>query len=76
VNRYAPVVRKVTIEFDEKIEAEVEKALGTRGLNATVDQSFRTVLALKIRMELVHQLRDMNGLDLDRQDVMRRAWDD
>lgn len=69
-------MRKTTIEFDEKTEAEVEKVLGTRGLKATVDQSFRTVLALKARMEFIDQLRNMNGLDLDRPDVMAQAWAD
>jgi Arc/MetJ family transcription regulator len=69
-------VRKTTIEFDEKTEAEVEKVLGTRGLKATVDQSFRTVLALKARMEFIDQLRNMNGLDLDRPDIMAQAWAD
>ena len=50
---------------------------GTTGKKfPSVNAFLRTVLALKIRMELVHQLRDMNGLDLDRQDVMRRAWAD
>ena len=69
-------MRKTTIEFDEKTEAEVEKVLGTRGLKATVDQSFRTVLALKARMEFIDQLRNMNGLDLDRPDIMAQAWAD
>jgi Arc/MetJ family transcription regulator len=69
-------VKKTTIEFDEKTEAEVEKVLGTRGLKATVDQSFRTVLALKARMEFIDQLRSMDGLDLDRPDVMSHAWAD
>jgi Arc/MetJ family transcription regulator len=67
-------VRKTTIEFDETTEAEVERVLGTRGLKATVDLSFRTVLALKARMEFIDQLRDMEGLELDRPDVLAQAW--
>jgi len=67
-------VRKTTIEFDETTEGEVERVLGTRGLKATVDLSFRTVLALKARMEFIDQLRDMEGLELDRPDVLAQAW--
>ncbi|HBR25579.1 MAG TPA: hypothetical protein DD732_00835 [Rhizobiales bacterium] len=67
-------MRKTTIEFDETTEAEVERVLGTRGLKATVDLSFRTVLALKARMEFIDQLRDMEGLELDRPDVLAQAW--
>lgn len=67
-------VKKTTIEFDEQTEAQVEKVLGTRGLKATVDESFRTVLALRARMEFVDQLRQMDGLDLDRPDLMAQAW--
>ncbi len=67
-------MKKTTIEFDEAKESRVEEALGTRGLKATVDRSFDTVLALKARLELVERLKDMKGLDLNRPEILDEAW--
>lgn len=67
-------MRKTTIEFDEATEKAVEQVLGTRGLKATVDRSFRTVLALGARLELIEQLKTMDGLDLDDREIMAKAW--
>ena len=69
-------MKKTTIEFDEATEAKVEAILGTRGLMATVDESFRIVLALNARQEFIEQLRTMSGLELDAPAVMARAWAD
>ena len=48
--------------------------LGTRGLTATVQRAFEEVLALQARREAIRQLQEMDGLDLDRPEVMAQVW--
>ena len=67
-------MRKTTLEFDEELFERARAVLGTRGLKATVHRAFEEVLALQARQESLRQLREMDGLDLDRPEVMDRAW--
>lgn len=66
--------RTTTIEIDEKKLAGVRRVLGTRTLRETVDRSFDEVLARAAREEVIAQLRTMDGLDLDKPEVMAKAW--
>lgn len=68
------VVRKTTLEVDEGLLRRAQEVLGTRGLKATVHRAFEEVLAADARRRTVQQLREMDGLDLDRPDVMAGAW--
>jgi Arc/MetJ family transcription regulator len=68
------MVRKTTIEIDEQLYERARRALGTFGLKATVHRAFEEVLAQQAREEVIRQLRDMDGLDLDKPEVMATAW--
>jgi hypothetical protein len=67
-------MKKTTLEFDERLFERARAALGTRGLKATVQRAFEEVLAAQARKEAVRQLETMEGLDLDRPEVMAQAW--
>jgi hypothetical protein len=67
-------MRKTTLELDEELYERAREALGTRGLKATVQRAFEEVLALHARRRAIQQLEEMEGLDLDRPDVMAEAW--
>jgi len=67
-------MRKTTIVIDDELLNRAQKILGTRGLKATIDRALLEVIDLDARRQVVAQLRSMDGLDLDRQDVMEKAW--
>lgn len=67
-------MRKTTLELDDELFEQVRGILGTRGLKATVRRAFEEVLALDARRRSIRQLQEMDGLDLDRPDVMDQAW--
>lgn len=67
-------MRKTTLEFDEELFEQARRVLGTRGLKATVRRAFEQILALEARRQTIQQLQDMDGLDLDRPEVMAGAW--
>jgi hypothetical protein len=63
-----------TLEVDDaKVEA-AKVVLGTRTLSDTVDRALDSVLAVAMRRRMVERLRRMDGLDLDKPDVMNTAW--
>lgn len=66
--------RLTTIEIDEGKFQRVKAILGVPTLRETVDQSFDEVLARAAREQVIAQLQTMNGLDLDKPDVMAKAW--
>jgi Arc/MetJ family transcription regulator len=67
-------MRKTTLELDEELFEQAQAVLGTHGLKATVQRAFEEVLALHARQLAIRQLQTMEGLDLDRPDVMAEAW--
>jgi Arc/MetJ family transcription regulator len=67
-------MKKTTLEFDEALFEQAKEALGTRGLKATVHRAFEEVLAARARRQANRQLETMDGLDLDRPEVMAGAW--
>jgi Arc/MetJ family transcription regulator len=67
-------MRKTTLELDEGLFEQARQVLGTRGLKATVQRAFEEVLALDARKRAIRQLEELDGLDLDRPDVMAEAW--
>ncbi len=66
--------RITTIEIDEQKVADVKRLLGTETLRETVDRSFDEVLARAARRTDIERLQRMEGLDLDKPEVMDRAW--
>jgi Arc/MetJ family transcription regulator len=67
-------MRKTTIAIDEEVAAQASRTLGTKGLTATVNQSMREVVAMAARRRMVERLRNMQGMDLDKPEVMSGAW--
>ena len=67
-------MHKTTIELDDELVQQAAEALGTRGLKATVQRALEEAVARKRRLEFIEQLTTMDGLDLDKPEVMERAW--
>jgi hypothetical protein len=67
-------MRKTTLELDEELYERARVVLGTLGLKATVQRAFEEVLAMDARRQVIRQLQEMAGLDLDRPEVMDGAW--
>jgi hypothetical protein len=67
-------MRKVTVEINEELFERAREVLGTRGLKDTVHRAFEEVLALEARRQSIRRLQTMEGLDLDRPEVMDNAW--
>lgn len=67
-------MKKTTIEIDESLLAEAQALLGTHGLKETVHRAFQELLAIEARRKSIKQLQEMDGLELDNPEVMRRAW--
>ena len=67
-------VRVTTLAIDGEKAAAVQAALGTSTLRETVERAFDEVLALAARREDIERLRTMRGLDLDKPEVMAKAW--
>lgn len=65
---------KTTLDVDDaKVEA-AKQVLGTRTLRDTVDRALDSVLAADTRRRTIERLRRMDGLDLDKPEVMDAAW--
>ena len=67
-------MRKTTLEVDDELYEQARQILGTRGLKATVQRAFEEVLARQARREMIQQLRELRGLDLDKPEVLAEAW--
>lgn len=67
-------MRKTTLEVDDELYEQARQILRTRGLKATVHRAFEEVLAQNARREMIQQLRELRGLDLDRPDILAEAW--
>ena len=67
-------MRKTTLDVDDDLVDQAARILGTSGLKATVDRALRDVIAREARERLIEQLKVMDGLDLDKPDVMEQAW--
>jgi Arc/MetJ family transcription regulator len=67
-------MRKTTLEFDEQLFETASNVLGTHGLKATVQRAFEEAIAAHARRRALRQLQEMDGLDLDRPDIMADAW--
>lgn len=71
---YTSDMRKTTIVIDDELVAQAKEALGTRGLKETIDAALLEAVKAQARREHVERLRTMRGLDLDKPEVIDRAW--
>ncbi len=66
------MTRKTTIVVDEKLLADAQSVLGTKGLKDTVDQALTEIVRAARRRELADQLERGEGLDFS-EEVARAA---
>jgi len=67
-------MKKTTLEFNEELYEEARAALGTKGLKATVQKAFEEAVRARLVERHLQRLRTMDGLDLDKPEVMANAW--
>lgn len=67
-------IRRTTIDIDQAKFEQAQAALGTATLRDTVDRAFDEVLRHVAIEESIERLTTMTGLDLDKPEVMARAW--
>lgn len=70
------VRRRVTVRIDDDVMFQVAGILGTIGASATVNAALHHVLVADARQKPIEQLRTMDGLDLDKSEIMAGAWAD
>lgn len=66
--------RKTSVEINEDLLMEVQRALETTTIRETIEEAFREVLRMEARRAEVEALINMRGLDLADESVMARAW--
>ena len=67
-------MKKTTLEYDPELLGEVRRLLGTKGLKATVHRAFEEVIRARATEAFIARLSTMDGLDLDKPEVMAKAW--
>ena len=70
----ADPIRRTTVDIDQAKFEQAQAALGTATLRETVDRAFDEVLRHVAIEESIERLKTMTGLDLDKPEVMARAW--
>ena len=66
--------RKTSVEINEELLGVVQQILATSTVRETVEEAFREVVRAQARREEVKALSSMHGMDLDKPEVMARAW--
>ena len=67
-------MKKTTLVVDYALVEQAQAIFGTRGLKATVDCALLEVIGFDARRRVIAQFQTMDGLDLDREEVMAEAW--
>ena len=65
---------KRPVDLDDDLLEEATEILGTSTMKETVNEAMSEVRRAELRRQLVLQLSTMEGLDLDNDEVMARAW--
>lgn len=66
--------RKTSVVIDEELLAKVQILLDTKTVKDTIEHAFLEVLRAKARLDEVRALSSLSGMDLDDDEVMKRAW--
>ncbi len=67
-------VRKTSVEINQDLLDAVKRILATKTVKETVEEAFREVLRAQARREEVQALSTMDGMDLDKLEIMAEAW--
>ena len=67
-------MRKTSVEINEELLEAVQEVLATKTLKETIEEAFREVVRIRARREEVEALSAMKGMDLDKPEIMKRAW--
>ena len=70
----APVMRKTSVEIDDRLIADARRVLGTASINETIDRALREVVRGEARRQEVRALVHRDGLDIADENVMAKAW--
>ncbi|MBW3665817.1 MAG: type II toxin-antitoxin system VapB family antitoxin [Actinobacteria bacterium] len=65
---------KKLVDIDEETLARAREILGADTMKQTVNEALAEVVRLAERRSHVARLAEMDGLDLDDEDVMADAW--
>lgn len=55
--------RRTTLQIDDALLSQAQKALGTKGLKETVDRAFREVVRSHLRERLAERIATGRGVD-------------
>jgi Arc/MetJ family transcription regulator len=67
-------VTKRLIEIDDELLANAQRILGAPTMKAAVTEALEEVVKHELRMQHLQRLATMDGLDLDKPEVMKGAW--
>ena len=67
-------MRKTSVEIDDDLVGRVRALLGTSSIKETIHEALLEVERRVARREEIRALAEMEGLDLDDEQLMARAW--
>lgn len=67
-------MRKTSVDVDDHLLDQVRDVLGTSSIKETIDGALREVMRGEARRHEIRALAAMDGLDLDDEKVMAKAW--
>ena len=67
-------MRKTSVDVDDLLLEQVRDVLGTSSIKETIDGALREVMRGEARRQEIRALAAMDGLDLDDEKVMAKAW--
>ena len=68
------MTRRTVISVDEDLLAQVRHILGTKGVSDTVRAALEQVRMANARHRFARRMSALEGLDLDKPEVMQQAW--
>ena len=69
-----PVMRKTSVEIDDRLITQARRVLGTSSIKETIDSALREIVRAEARRQEVQALATMDNLDLANESVMAKAW--
>jgi hypothetical protein len=66
--------KKTSVSVNLELLERVSRLLHTKSVKDTIEQALLEVLKSRARTEEVAALRSMTGMDLNRPQVMKKAW--